>query len=344
MVAAIVVGMIACESEHNFGVTRVATTPGGVAAETRVGGPADLFAIYESIDGGLTWRVVSLGYGSRTFDWSYSRAVTPDGESRVEGTDIVRVSNSHRVTETVYSGEYLRGHIYQWVQANESYWRGRKELSLLPSSIAYDQSSGNLMAPMGIRGILVGTPDGTWKPMAVGPYSPADFSRLGRVRTLFSLPEFWGTALMLPLSMIALSMLTTRLRQEWPFGPVFTLVSLGSLSLCIIVSAMWLMALASASTGELFVSVFAFLSAVPLSGAIGCAWQKRWLRHWRAILLSFLSMMAFVTLPFVVWLQAGGLSGFAALAAIILCTATSWALGRILIRNGPSWNATWSRN
>ena len=37
---------------------------------------------------------------------------------------------------------------------------------------------------MGIQGVAVGTPDGNWLPVAVGPYEPTDFSLKGRLLVL----------------------------------------------------------------------------------------------------------------------------------------------------------------
>ncbi len=345
MVAAIIFGMVACDpTTTNFGATRVATTANGVAAETLRVGRFSYIENYVSIDGGMTWRLASLRDEPRTFKWGEGQTAAPNRGYQINGADIVRVSDSNRVIQTVYSGEHLQEHVYQWVQAKSSGLHGHNELSLLPSSIVYDQSSGNLIASTGIRGILVGTPDGSWIPVAVGSYAPADFSRLGRVKTLFSTQEFWGAVLTFPLSMIALTMLITRLRQEWPVELVFVLLALGVVFVSIILSSIWIMALASASSegGSLF--VFAFISALALAGATGCAWRIRWLNQWRAIMGSLLCMMAFMTFSFVVWLQAGGHSVFAALAAILLSAASSWMLGRILMREGPKWIVMWSRD
>ena len=197
---------------------------------------------------------------------------------------------------------------------------------------------------MGIHGVLIGTPDDLWILVAVGTYAPSDFSSSGRLKTLFSASEFWGTVLIFPLAMIAMSMLTTRLRQEWPLGVGFLLVSLGSVAVAIIFSGLWLISLAFSTTnGDDFVFIFAVLSAIPLAVATGCAWQMRWLKRWRAIMGSLLSMMVIVTLSFIAWLQIGGPPGFALVPVILLCAATSWALGRLLMREELPWAVTWSR-
>ncbi len=342
MVATIIFALIACEYETDFGATRIATTAEGVAVETRVGGSADRIVIYESKDGGLTWQVASLGYGPRNFQWSVGGAVTPNGKYRTDGTEITRISNSNRVIETVYSAEDLRGHINNWVLGKGTEHLGRWDLSFEPSGIAYDEYSGNLMAPMGVQGVLVGTPAGPWSLVAVGPYAPADSSRLGRVRALFSASEFWGTLLTLPLTMLALSMLVARLRQDWPLDAAFILISLGFLALAIIISGLLLLLLAFPTTTGGSVFILAIFSVLSSAVSVCCSWQGRWLKLWRAILGSLLGMMAFVTISFVVWLQVGGSSGFAALAAILLCATTTWVIHRLLLRIGPQWTVTWS--
>lgn len=363
MIIAIIAGasMVACESVTNLGATRLARTADGVAVETLRTSRGFDAVIYESLDGGLTWHVESTGYGSGNFKWGESWVVTPRGEYRIEGPDVVRISVGNSATETVYSGEHLQGHSYKWIQAKQSTLQGEavfsvrqsffesdhefslQEVSLQPYSIVYDRSSGNLLASMGIQGVLIGKPDGSWTPMAVGPFAPADFSRWARVRTLLSIPEFWGTALSFPLSMIALSMLTTRLRQERPLPLEFMLVSLGILFLSIASSLIWLMGLASYSNDELFVFTNAFLSAILVPSAFVFALQKRWFKAWRSVVGSLLAMMVLVVLTFVVWLELGGPFGFAALAMILLCALPTRDLARVLMRRQQQWSVSWSR-
>ncbi len=60
-------------------------------------------------------------------------------------------------------------------------------MSTLPSEydLFYDDQSGNLIVAMGLQGVVVVAPDGTSTRVAVGRYSPTDFSFRSKARTLF---------------------------------------------------------------------------------------------------------------------------------------------------------------
>ena len=76
----------------------------------------------------------------------------------------------------------------------------------------YDDQSGNLIVAMGLQGVVVVAPDGTSTRVAVGRYSPTDFSFGSKVRTFFGalfLRETLvttGVAFLLALSFAALAL------------------------------------------------------------------------------------------------------------------------------------------
>ena len=80
-----------------------------------------------------------------------------------------------------------------------------------PTDLFYDEDSGNLIVSMGIQGVVVIAPDGKSTRVAVGPYSPTDFSFVSKLRTFFSsllsLETVWFTciALLLAFSFAALA-------------------------------------------------------------------------------------------------------------------------------------------
>ena len=368
LAAFLLISIVSCSPgpyyETHYGVTRVGITADGVIAEVSQAERDYFFFYHKSKDGGLTWSRMSdtelgelgLRYRgeqihSEDVEWGRKSVDTPKGNYMIDGSDILRASDNDSILETVYSTDHLRDHRNKWIQAKQTPRLGRKELSFEPSAIVYDEQSGNLIASMGIQGVLVGTPNGSWTPVAVDSYAPSDFSRLGMVKTLFSSHEFWGTALTFPLSLITLTMFITRLRQEWPLEFAFLLVSAGAVVLAIVLSGIWLLMLAMDETTDSGVSIFAAISALSLAAAIGCSLRGRWLKLWWAILVSLLGMMAFVAFTFTAWLQVSGLSRFAelllwfaVLAIILLCAVTSWKLGQLLIREEPSWSVTWSRS
>ena len=66
-----------------------------------------------------------------------------------------------------------------------------------PYGIAYDALSGNLIVAMGLQGVVVGSPDGHWSRVAVGDYSPTDFSFAGKTVVLLSNLMLWVTTICL---------------------------------------------------------------------------------------------------------------------------------------------------
>ena len=145
LITAVLVNIIACEYQTDYGTTRVAATADSVIVETVVGGPADDIRHYESENRGLTWQFLGYGYGYPTPNWNRDWVDTPKGRYRIDGSNIARVSDNNRVLETVYSAEHFDDHRNRWVQAKETERLGRRDLSFEPFGIAYDEQSGNLV-------------------------------------------------------------------------------------------------------------------------------------------------------------------------------------------------------
>ena len=74
---------------------------------------------------------------------------------------------------------------------------GLRAITKAPYSITYDPESGNVVAAMGLLGVVVGSPDGRWTPVAVGDYSPVEFSLRAKLR-LISM-EHWSSILVIAL-------------------------------------------------------------------------------------------------------------------------------------------------
>lgn len=93
----------------------------------------------------------------------------------------------------------------RWLQKMQTQHLNERILSSGPIVIAYGPLSGNVIAAAGIMGVIVGTPNGEWTAVAVGEYSPADFSRIARLKTLLLHNIFWATVVTFPFLMIALA-------------------------------------------------------------------------------------------------------------------------------------------
>ena len=113
--------------------------------------------------------------------------------------------------EVIYSYEYLWGDGNAWMQALDKRDVQDLVIGTGPFDLFYDDESGNLIVAMGLQGVVLVAPDGTPTRVAVGQYSPTDFSFSGKVRALFAsllYPDTaasTGIALLLAFSFAALA-------------------------------------------------------------------------------------------------------------------------------------------
>ena len=190
---------------QDLGITDLRAFPNGVleAENWEQGGlesnPKGLS--YWSSDGGWTWSAEPPVIGPEEWEaalaedeeqwqkaqesgYPYSVVVeTPRGTYRTEGSEIALDADGQQ--EVVYSTEYLSdyGNDNFQVFAKRSLFTGFSVSEAW--DLAYEQRSGNVVANLSIQGVVVGTPDGNWTRVAVGPYEPTDFSPLGKILVLF---------------------------------------------------------------------------------------------------------------------------------------------------------------
>ena len=176
MLAAMLLACSACDtSVDEVGAVGVCSIESGELLTHGV------YVIFLSDDGGLTWNWEG-GIEHCLGSSKAQSTETPRGIYTIEGTDIVRASDGKR--EIAYSAIVLSkraDHIV--VEAATMHWEERK-IAIEPQAIHYDERSGNVIATMGLQGVVVGTPEGNWTRVSVGPYQPVDFSVLGRVKRL----------------------------------------------------------------------------------------------------------------------------------------------------------------
>ena len=165
------------------GITNVQADEDGTArASTDFG-----YTTYESADGGLTW---AQGGEDIPSSEQSTRVRTPSGDYyAIVGTDIVRTGGGGR--EVVYSAAYLSEGPNAWLHIRETREHGYRELTFAPRAIAYDDASGNVIAAMGMQGVVVIAPDGAWRAVAVGPFEPTDFSVVSKLRELGNFLFLW---------------------------------------------------------------------------------------------------------------------------------------------------------
>lgn len=333
--------LTACGTE--VGVVAVGPTDDGLIAMTAsygTHGSQELFP-YRSHDGGLTWT--SRDMTGDTYEWP--RAIipeqdavsTPRGVYTVDPTGIVlRTDTDER---TVYSTAYLQSSGNLWLQSKQTEHLGKREPSTIPRSVTYDPETGNVIAAMGILGVVVETPDEHWTPVEVGPYTPVDFSALARVETLLSDLKFWITVLTLPLSMLAAA-LYSKLLLRGDIGFVEVLLAL------LTAASVGLASVLLSWTDDAFLSLrpdielvrswlFAAASVLFATPAImaGLARQPR--APWRPILLGYAAMVVLVTLSLLGCMLMDWPFGVSVLLVVVMWLGTTIALARHLLRLHP---------
>ena len=158
---------------------------------------------YLSRDGGYSWEAAGNNYFSP--NQGKRGIVAPGGDNYIiEGNHIVRATGRER--EVVYDAGYLRDRanlVLQYRATGADRLFKGPELTKAPKLIIHDPASGNLVVAMGYDGVVVGTPGGSWERVAVGEYTPTDFSAPARLRLLAIKPGFWIATLALAASLVA---------------------------------------------------------------------------------------------------------------------------------------------
>ena len=184
---------VASSYDTDWGIGSVGRTASGTlgAAVAPTWLAADgTFQGYESLDGGLTWTARKMVAPLETQAWQDrdEREVRePSGAYfKVDGPQIIRVYEFSGRREMVYSYEYLLSGGNKWAQALDKRDVENRVIATRALDLFYDDRSGNLIVAMGLQGVVVIAPDGTSTRVAVGRYSPTDFSFSSKARTFFS--------------------------------------------------------------------------------------------------------------------------------------------------------------
>ena len=167
---------------------------------------------FASTDGGISWaettveppetarQEVAFAYGRGR------RTVETNGQTYVVDTPYVIGSGR----EVLYSYGYLQSPGNVWAQGIDKHDLTDVVLETEPTSYFYDIQTGNLILAMGNQGVVIVAPDGSSRRVAIGPYSPTDFSLRGKTKTLLAAilrPDSIGTngaALLLAFTLAAL--------------------------------------------------------------------------------------------------------------------------------------------
>ena len=236
---------------------------------------------YSSRDGGFTWEPYSW---PPNIVWGGQGVATPRGNFLIRGSDILVLTIEGDWVE-VHSTTYLQGDANVWVQEQTTTRFGPRDIGTKPHSIAYDARSGNLVVAMGLQGVVVGSPDGQWSRVAVGDYSPTDFTSAGKTIALLSSMSLWVITICLSLSMIAISLVLVQYRGvNLPLG-----IGMGLVTLALwIVLPILLFALQSLDASAIA------LVAIPV-GTIGLAIRLGYVSEKSTVAKSFAFAMGIIS-------------------------------------------------
>ena len=326
--------LTACGTEA--GVVAVGPTDDGLIAMTAsygTHGSQELFT-YSSRDGGLTWTIRDMTGNPQTIIPKQDAVSTPRGVYEVTSSGIVLRRDTDE--RTVYSTTHLQSSGNLRLQSKKTEHLGNREPSTIPRSVTYDRETGNVIAAMGILGVVVETPDELWTPVEVGPFSPVDFSALARVGALLSDLKFWITVLTLPLSMVAAALYSKLLlRSHIGFGEILlALLTAASVGLASVL--LNLTDDASFLGPDVIRSWFvAAASAFLAAPAILAGLARQPTAPWRPILLGYAAMGVFVTISLLGWMLMDWPFGVSVLLVVVLWLGTTIALARHLLRLHP---------
>ena len=244
------------------------------------------FIQYGSRDGGLTWIP---DYRGANIKWGGLEVETPRGRFMIQDSDIL-VRTTEGEWEVIYSGAYLQEEANAWIQYEATSRFGVRQIARLPYSIVYDEHSGTLVVALGLQGVAVGTPDGHWSRVAVGDYSPTDFTSAGKTIALLSSMSLWVITICLSLSMIAISLVLVQYRGvNLPLG-----IGMGLVTLALwIVLPILLFALQSLDASAIA------LVAIPV-GTIGLAIRLGYVSEKSTVAKSFAFAMGIISAVFTV--------------------------------------------
>ncbi len=315
--AFIAVAVVACEAPLDRGVTGVGTLNTELFAQTTKAGPVTDYDYYKSQDGGLNWSYVDDVFSAHL---KADPVNTPRGDFRISGSEVMLDAPGHK-PEIVYSSSHLLQESSRWLQIWKTRHLEGRILTISPEAITYDREHQNILVAMGLQGIVVGRPDGSWVLVEVGPYRPAYYSTPEKLKTLvFSYP-LWIAAVTLSLSLIAVaSAIATPFWRNRPhentlatylglIGPTAVTSFLASYYLLLQVGNPGSWSNFGASTvaglpiGKDIMAGLAFLASIWFSGlSLRMSWQGRSKVPRWPLGAALASMMFLFPIPFFLWI------------------------------------------
>ena len=321
---------------------------------------------YESTDGGLTWTKTNEDYVPlESQEWRELDVVTPSGDVFFvdhEHAQIVRERSERELSqsqlrdlivhwgpdgrrtvygasasrEVIYTYGYLRNGGNAWMQALDKRDVQARVIGQRPYNLFYDDQSGNLIAAMGLQGVVVIAPDGTFTRVAVGRYSPTDFSFRSKVGTFFGsllngeAAISTGLALLLAFSSATLALVA----PASSVGPRVCFAIAAAISALLAVSTAGVYPHASAAPWEgddytvgLLILVLSGFGVIPLLLVIaGMVVARTGLKQVLGVVAASIGMLLVILLGGLVLFETGAsTASFVAVGLVGLATLGLWA-------------------
>lgn len=133
---------------------------------------------------------------------------TPRGTFRIQGDRIVRTFGGE--TETAFTATVFNKRadtIAIEAATAETLDNAFRIVTINPHSIYYSPKSDEVVAAMGLQGVVVGTADGKWTREGVGRFQPIDLSVFGRIKNVLTHSKLVAMALGMSGALTALALL-----------------------------------------------------------------------------------------------------------------------------------------
>ena len=133
---------------------------------------------------------------------------TPRGTFRIQGDRIVRTFGGE--TETAFTATVFNKRadtIAIEAATAKTLDNAYRIVTINPLSIYYSSKSDEVVAAMGLQGVVVGTADGRWTREGVGRFQPIDLSVFGRIKNVLTHSKLVAMALALSGTLTALALL-----------------------------------------------------------------------------------------------------------------------------------------
>ena len=337
------------------GITSVGTSGDVVVAQAGLG-------LWVTRNGGSTWTSGIDEVEYETIAWGGQSVETPRGTYSIDGPNITRTFDGE--LETAYSAAYLQRKPNVWAQERDTVDLRRGNytttgITTAPWSVTFDSSSGNVIVAMGLQGIVIGEEDGRWTQVAIGPYSPTDFSFSGKLRRLAS-AEGITAALVLSLAFTAAALalghsprkrslgelavvrraaLRHRLRRSATRGlAAAVFAAIPSFLILPPTTARYSVFAPNPSFLEYWLPIVLFVSLPVVTAAVVGYWPRR--GDQMAVTASFAGMLLLIALVLVLWLQGDVVAGAAKTAVVVLLALVAFMLLRYLRRGRSGQSAS----